>query len=315
MSFDVDSWIKQKITPLFAEIKPIRNDELTTSHGNLWSLKKEVALHLYIPSYYNIIKNYFKKWYYYDPFCGSGLFDFTRPSILKGVKFPGSPIVVLSQKKKYPFEEYFLSDKSKTTTNALKKRIQKLYKLKIEVQTTDFSSSIASVENIDARLGKDSCLAVIDPTGYTPIPWKSMVRLLKIKTCDFFIIVMTSDLNRNLPIALGPKQQGDQGLTDFLGNESWKNCENGDEIVKKYRKQIADFGKYTEIISVNRVGETKMYDIILSTRSRGGIRVMRAIAEKLRYVTTEKIKSQAIFGSGRMKPITDYFNTNSNSNS
>jgi len=59
-------------------------------------LKKEVALHLYIPSYYNIIKNHFKNWYYFDPFCGSGLFEFTKPSILKGEKFPGSPIITLA---------------------------------------------------------------------------------------------------------------------------------------------------------------------------------------------------------------------------
>lgn len=307
MSLDVGTWIKEKITPLFEEIKPIKKDGLATSHGNIWSLKKEVALHLYIPSYYNIIKNYFKKWYYYDPFCGSGLFDFTKPSILKDEKFPGSPLVALSQKKKYPFDEYFLSDKSRIATKALKTRIQKLYKLKIDARTINFSSSIALVENIDAKLGKESCLAVIDPTGYIPIPWKNMERLLKIKTCDFFIVVMTSDLNRNLPIALNSKQKGDQGLTDFLGNKSWQNCVSGDEIVKKYRRQIADFGKYTEIISVNRIGETKMYDIILSTRSKGGINVMRHIAKKLREVTTENLTPQAIFGSGKMKPLEEYF--------
>jgi len=306
MSFDVNSWIRKKITPLFEEIKPIKNDGLETSHGNLWSVKKEVALHLYIPSYYNIIKNYFKKWYYYDPFCGSGLFDFTKPSILKDEKFPGSPIIALSQNEKYPFHEYFLSDRSRIATKTLKTRIQNLYNLEIDVQTTDFSSSIISVENIDAELGKESCLAVIDPTGYIPIRWKDMERLLKIKTCDFFIVAMTSDLNRNLSIALNPEQEGDQGLTDFLGNKSWQNCVSGDEIVKKYRKQIADFGKYTEIISVNRVGETKIYDIILSTRSKGGINVMRAIAEKLKEVTTENLTPQAIFGSGKMKPLDEY---------
>lgn len=31
------------------------------------------------------------------------------------------------------------------------------------------------------------------------------------------------------------------------------------------------------------------------------------MAEKLRQVTTEKIKSQAIAGSGRIKPIDEYF--------
>jgi len=134
-----------------------------------------------------------------------------------------------------------------------------------------------------------------------------MERLFEIKTCDFFIVVMTSDLNRNLSIALNPEQEGEQGLTDFLGNESWKGCTSGDDIVKKYRTQIADFGKYTEIISVNRVGETKIYDIILSTRSKGGINVMRHIAKKLREVTTENLTPQAIFGSGKMKPLDEYF--------
>lgn len=122
MSARIDDWIKEKITPLFAEIKEIKNDGELTSEGNLWSLKKEVALHLYIPSYFNIIKDYFEKWYYYDPFCGTGLFEFTQQGILKGEKFGGSPIVALSQRAKYPFHDYFLSDKSKEVTMTLKKR-------------------------------------------------------------------------------------------------------------------------------------------------------------------------------------------------
>lgn len=307
MSFDVNTWIKQKITPLFDEIKPIRNDGFSTSHGNLWSLKKEVALHLYIPSYYNIIKNYFDKWYYFDPFCGSGLFDFTKPSILKDVRFPGSPIISLSHYKKYPFHEYFLSDKSEISSSVLKTRINKLYGLNIDVKTTDFQSSISSVENIDARTGHESCLAVIDPVGYKTIPWENMERLLKIETCDLFIVVMTSDLHRNLPIALNPELKGDQGLTNFLGNDSWNGLETGEDIVKQYRKQIAEFGKYTEVLSVNRVGETKIYDIILSTRSPGGMNAMKDIAERLKHVTTENIRPQAIFGSGKMKPLDEYF--------
>lgn len=134
-----------------------------------------------------------------------------------------------------------------------------------------------------------------------------MERLLKIETCDLFIVIMTSDLHRNLPIALNPELKGDQGLTDFLGNNSWNVLETGEDIVKQYRKQIADFGKYTEVLSVNRVGETKIYDIILSTRSLGGMNAMRDIAEKLKQVTTENIRPQAIFGSGRMKPLDEYF--------
>lgn len=306
MSFDINSWIKGKITPLFEEIKPIKNDGGITSPGNMWSLKKEVALHLYIPSYYNIIKNHFRNWYYFDPFCGSGLFEFTKHSILKGEKFPGSPIIALAHKEKYPFHQYLLSDKSKNNTNALNSRIKKLYNLDIDIETFDFTSSIKSVEHIDDRTGYDSCLAVIDPVGYAVIPWADMERLLKIKTCDLFIVVMTNDLHRNLSAALNPEQNDDKGLTNFLGNDSWKNCETGDDIVKKYRQQISNFGRYTEIINVNRIGENKIYDIILSTRSLGGMNVMKGISEKLRQVTTEKIQSQAISGSGKIKPLDEY---------
>ncbi|MGI0045994.1 MAG: three-Cys-motif partner protein TcmP [Nitrosotalea sp.] len=307
MSAEIDVWIKEKITPLFEEIKSIKNDGEITSPGNLWSLKKEVALHLYIPSYFNIIKNHFEKWYYYDPFCGSGLFEFKQQGILQGEKFGGSPIVALSQQKKYPFNDYFLSDLSEEATTTLKKRIKNLYKSDLNVESIDFRSSISQVERIDARTGHESCLAFIDPVGYIPIPWVDIERLLQVQTCDLFIVVMTSDLNRNLAIALNPEQSGDQGLTEFLGNESWRECQNGDEIVERYRQQIASYGKFTEVLSVNRVGETKIYDIILTTRSDGGIRVMRGIAEKLRDVTTEKIKTQAITSSGRISSMDSYF--------
>jgi len=54
------------------------------------------------------------------------------------------------------------------------------------------------------------------------------------------------------------------------------------------------------------VGETKIYDIVMVTRSTGGFNAMRWIAEKLQQVTTENITPQAIFGSGVMKPIDEY---------
>lgn len=305
MNSFISPWIREKITPLFEEIKPIKNDTHPISTGDIWSLKKEVFLHLYIPSYYNIVKNYFKNWYYYDPFCGSGLFEFTKPSILKGEKFPGSPIIALSQRK-YPFDGYLLSDKSNTYVNALKSRIKELYKLDIDVKVQNFQSSINSVESIDARTGYDSCLAVIDPVGYSSIPWKNMERLFKIATCDLFIVVMTNDLHRNLAIALNPELDGDGGLTAFLGNTSWQDCKSGDDIVKQYAKQITGYGKNALTLDVNRVGETKIYDIIMATRSGGGFNAMRGIAEKLQQVTTENMTPQAIFGSGRMKPIDEY---------
>lgn len=306
MSSSISNWIREKITPLFEEIKPIKKDTLPISTGDIWSLKKEVFLHLYIPSYYNIVKNYFEKWFYYDPFCGSGMFEFARPSIMKGERFPGSPIVALSQMSKYSFHKYLLSDKNKLYANTLENRIKQLYKLDIDVQVQDFQTSIKSVENIDARTGHESCLAVIDPIGYSPIPWGSMERLFKIPTCDLFIVVMTNDLHRNLAIALNPKYQGDNGLTAFLGNNSWQQCTTGDEIVRRYAEQITGFGKNALILSVNRVGETKIYDIVLATRSEGGFSAMRGIAEKLQQVTTENLTPQAIFGSGKMKPIDEY---------
>ena len=307
MTISVPNWIRDKITPLFEEIKLIKKDSLPISTGDIWSLKKEVFLHLYIPSYYNIVKNHFEKWYYYDPFCGSGMFEFTKPSILKGERFPGTPIVTLSQRSKYPFEKYFLSDKHGPFVNALKNRIKKLYKLDVEIKEQDFQTSIGAVEGIDAQTGKESCLAVIDPVGYSPIPWEDMERLFKIPTCDLFIIAMTSDLHRNLSIALNPKHKGDNGLTAFLGNASWQQCKTGDDIVKLYAKQINKFEKNVLTLSVNRVGETKIYDIIMATRSRGGFKAMLWIAEKLQEVTTENLTPQAIFGSGRMKPIDEWF--------
>jgi len=307
MSTEVDQWIKEKISPLFELIRPISNDGMNTSVGDVWSLKKEVALHLYIPSYFNIIKEYFKKWYYFDPFCGNGLINFDNHPVLKNVKFPGSPVVSLSHKSKYPFHDYFLSDKDSNVKPVLEKRLTTLYGSSPAVGIQSFANAISSVEQIDAQTGAESCLAVIDPVGYSAIPWTNMQRLFRIKTCDLFIVVMTRDLQRNLVAAKNSRSQQDKGLTDFLGDGSWKGCDSGDDIVDVYRERISAYGKFTELIRVNRVGEVPIYDIILATRSKGGLSAMRGITSKLQEITTEQISKQAVTGSGTIEAIDRFF--------
>ena len=111
-------WLERKIQPHLDLAQPIKNDGLVVSNGKLWSLKKEIFIYEYIQPYVNIFKsakNHFRKWCYFDPFSGSGLFDLEIPG--NKVKFPGSPLLSYSRHENFPFSEYYFADGKKVMLN------------------------------------------------------------------------------------------------------------------------------------------------------------------------------------------------------
>jgi len=106
---DPYDWTKNRISYLVQKIELIKKDTRKVSSGQIWSIKKLLALDYYIASTHAIFKKNFNNWYYVDTHCGSGLIGF-EDELLKNEKFPGSPLIATLRNKINPFSDYIMSD-------------------------------------------------------------------------------------------------------------------------------------------------------------------------------------------------------------
>lgn|SRR5574338_154445 len=306
---DYYEWAKQHINQLYEQIQPIKNDNLKTSPGNIWSVKKLLFLDYYIGSFVKIIRSpkfNFKNWYYVDPFCGSGLITFEKE--LKGEKFPGSPMIAALRAAKFPFSDYFLSDIDKESIEALKNR---LVTNKTNTGNHNYAPKIASFESVVTQIEKlkqwgNAFLIFIDPTGYKETRWDLMEKLFEIQTADIIFTFMTYSIALNRSKA-DSNEETANSLDEFFGNNRWINCQTGDELLAEYIKRIESKGKKTFVIPVNMKGESKLYDLIFATRSTGGSNVAASASKIMDAVSTELIRSSFQVVTKKRTEITDFF--------
>lgn len=291
MVYDVTSNIEK----LREKIIPIKNDQLTTSTGGEWSIKKLLALNYYMPAFKTICspKHNFTEWYYVDPFCGSGLIKL-KDKELKNERFPGSPFIGMFRAVEKGYTDCILSDKDSQYIADLKTRIEnnktQLKNRTFDVQDIEFEDAVSILEK-KKEFGK-AFLVFIDPKGYLPVKWSLMNRILQGNKgiIDLIFNFFTYSIAQNVSAAKTTKMQ-ETGLTEFFGDEGWKTKNDGDALLEYYCQKIASYGKKVEVIGVYNEGKTRMYDLIFATRSGGGNKVIKDMKKIMEQTSTKAIRT------------------------
>ncbi|MDE1770751.1 MAG: three-Cys-motif partner protein TcmP [Thaumarchaeota archaeon] len=306
MGFDAFNWSKNKISLLVDKISLIKNDNLVLAPGEIWSLKKSLALDYYIEGSVNLFKKYFNNWYYVDTHCGSGLIGFSD-GILKGERFPGSPLIAALRALDSEFTEYLFFDNDSNAIDALQTRLNSLRPQigihNFQIRKSEFADSISAIEH-KKKFG-DAFLVFIDPVGFIEIRWMLMERLLKVEKADIFFTFMTHALARHRTNA-SPGSKYAESLDDFYGDSSWNQKSNGDELLQLYIDKIKHHRKYVLTIPVFQTGERKLYDIIIATDSKGANNIVADATEVMRVTDTEVIKSALAVATNKMDNITKW---------
>lgn len=308
MVSDYHKWCKEHIEDLYKKILIFKNDDLRTSPGNIWSLKKLLFLDYYIAGFVKIIKSSnsnFEKLIFVDTHCGTGLIKFNGG--LQGEYFPGSPLIAALRTKQYPFTDYLFSDNNEKSIEVLSKRLKKN---KILVGNRDYEpQKLDFNEAVDIAIKKQkfgtAFLFFIDPIGYREIKWTSMEKILRIETADIIFNFMTYTIGWNRSIA-ETNETTAKGFDDFFGDSKWRECHTGPELLELYRKKLELFGKHTEVIEVLKKGDDKLYDIIFVSRSVGGVNVAYFARDILKYIDTKMIRGIFEIISNKTKQITDF---------
>jgi three-Cys-motif partner protein len=300
-------WAKGRIKNLVEKIDILKTDGLLTAPGQIWSIKKLLALDYYIASTHVIFKKYFNNWYYVDTHCGSGLIGF-NDDVLKLERFPGSPLIATLRNSKNPFTDYLLSDLDQNSVSALKTRLVKIKPLvgnkSYDIQTRSFAGSVSEIKKYE-KWG-NAFLIFIDPVGYTELEWDLMKQLLSIEKADIFLTFMSYSIALNRKNAL-PGTESEKTFDLVYGTQDWRQVEGQEDLLEVYLKQIRTLKKNVSVIPVFRTGENKLYDLIFATNSDGAGDIMDYIKKLMTLVTTELIESALQVATKKSKDLTEFF--------
>ena len=306
MSFDPYDWAKDRLDRLMPKIDIIKKDGLKLSPGDVWSIKKFMVIDYCIGGFVPIFKQYFKKFYYVDTHCGTGLIKFSE-SELTGERFPGSALVSLLKSDEKSFSEYFLFDEDEESINALKNRISKLGtdigSKSIKIKKKEFVESVREIQSLDGF--HRAFLIVIDPIGFKEIKWILMEKLLNIDTADIIFTFMTHVIARHRSNCTLDNTYG-KSLTEFYGDDAWGKVTTGEDLMKIYKNKINDFKKYVYDIPVFQSGNKIGYHLIIASNSKGAANIIES-ARKIMKVKTEMIDGGIKVVTNKTSEISDFF--------
>lgn len=307
MGFDAFNWSKNKISALVDRISLIKDDGLMLAPGEIWSLKKSLALDYYIEGSVNLFKKYFDNWFYVDTHCGRGLIGFDE-GILKGERFPGSPLIAALRSADSEFTEYMFFDNDEKAIDTLQKRMQVLKPQigthNFQIRRSEFAESVSVIES-KKKFG-NAFLVFIDPIGFIEIKWELMERLLKVPKADIFFTFMTHAIARHKSnVSRSPAYI--DSLNDFYGDSSWSSQPDGDGLLQLYIDKIKNFRKYVLTIPVFQTGERKLYDIIIATDSKGANNIVADATEVMKVTDTEVIRDALAVATNKMDTLAKWF--------
>ena len=292
--------ISESIINAQRNFKHIHNDGLKESIGNIWSIKKFLLLDYYMPVFIDIVsKNNFKKFYYADPFCGSGKFAGFKDSILKKKSFPGSALIGALHASSLGYTDCIFSDIKQIYVDSLNIRLKNsktvLKGISYNAKTMDFESAVNKILSLKGY--QVAILVLIDPAAYVPIKWDLMIRLAKKVGIDIIFNFYTHRIAHNVS-ATKKNNKLEKNLNEFFGNDSWKEIRDGprtssslgEKLLKFYSDRLGMVTNKKVIpIGVYRKGSSKLYDLVIITRSEAGAKVIKDAKKVMEKATTEAI--------------------------
>lgn len=224
----------------------------------IWAIEahtsaKHQILRKYLDAWLPILGMYNKRVVYVDGFAGPGCY--------KGGE-PGSPIVALqaalTHQARLPGELVFLFiEKDDARADSLTAEIAKLQltsAFKVQVERGEFADKLgAMLDALDSTSSQIApTFALIDPFGFSGIPYALIQRLLSKNRCEVLVTVMADSINRWLE---HPQETIKAHIVETFGtDESIKIAEGtGDrvtELKNLYHRQLnkaAQFVRYFEM--------------------------------------------------------------------
>ena len=242
---------------------------------------KHQILRKYLDAWLPILGAYNKRIVYVDGFAGPGRYTGGEP---------GSPIVALEAARTHqaqlPSELIFLLiEKDTDRADHLMGEIAKLLlppSFKVQVERGTFADKLGKMlDDLDSTSSKIApTFALIDPFGFSGIPYALIQRLLSNNKCEVLVTVMVDSINRWLE---HPDENIKGHIVETFGtDEAIKIAEgSGDrvtELKNLYHRQLNKAAKFVRYFEMrDRDGRLVYYLFFASNNSLGHLKMKEAM--------------------------------------
>lgn len=253
----------------------------------LWPLEphtgaKHAILKMYLDRWFPILGKYHSRINYIDGFAGPGEYR-------DGEK--GSPILAIESALEHVSRgtlgsnvtiNFIFIESDKDHSAHLRKILESLTcppQFKIGIIDGQFRDCIGEIlDKLEAdKKSLAPTFAFVDPFGFSGIPMSLMARILKFERCEVFVNIMVEFINRFLEHpndAITSHFPETFGTSDVLSVP--KEMGNRlDLILKLYRKQLNQYGKYVGRFDMHGRMDRKTYSLYFATNAPRGFEKMK----------------------------------------
>jgi three-Cys-motif partner protein len=259
---------------------------LTTPRETIWELQphtgaKHKILRKYLDAWFPILARYNRRIMYIDGFSGPGRYAGGEP---------GSPIIALEAAISHPSKLgcelvfLFIEEKSDRADH-LKAEIAKLTypsHIKVTVEHGEFATVIGrSLDELDAtQMQMAPTFVLIDPFGFSGIPYKLIYRLLSKDKCEVLITFMVDSINRFLE---HPDDTIRSHIVDTCGTPAALGIADGagdrtGALRDLYQKQLVNAAKFVRYFELRDGNGRVVYYLFFATNNPlGHLRMKEAM--------------------------------------
>jgi three-Cys-motif partner protein len=310
-------WTKRRAANLFSNVSSWQidvNEKVYVKEGT-WPIKKLLAIEWFIQPFITISrKSPFKEWNYIDMFAGSGLLKISQKGFKKEYLCTGSALLPFFLADEYQFTDYYFFDSYSPNVNALNSRIDFLHpsmpsNIRIhKAEALNFEASTIKLFGSDGIISKNSLsFLVIDPEGLQ-VTWDLLKTILCNGRVDLIMTVMTYALALNHANAIKDHTSSyARTITNFFGDEGWRKMKNSKELLEYYCDKIGELGYRTKLIRVSRIGESKIYDLILATKNPSVNNIFGELSDRMDKVTPDLLRAAVGFNTKEQSDLDSWF--------
>lgn len=242
---------------------------------------KHQILRKYLDAWLPILGTYNKRVVYVDGFAGPGRYIGGEP---------GSPIVALeaalTHQAKLPSELVFLFiEKNTARADHLSAEIAKLQltpSFKVQVERGTFADKLGKMlDDLDSSSTQVApTFALIDPFGFSGIPYALIQRLLSKNKCEVLVTVMADSINRWLE---HPDENIKAHIVETFGTDQAISIAEGTgdrvtELKSLYHRQLNKAAKFVRYFEMrDRDGRLVYYLFFASNNALGHLKMKEAM--------------------------------------
>lgn len=242
------------------------------------TLAKHEILEKYLQRWMPIIANSFGRMMYIDGFCGPGIYEGGES---------GSPIVALrvaNQLKTKASIKFVLCDGRQDRVDSLANQIKKegcSSSIEIDLRTSTFEETVNDVLEEHSKSDQPPTFTLIDPFGFSGIPYKTIKELMHRRSSECLISFMVDSVNRWME---HPEKEIRKHVTTTFGTDKAAQIINGSgrdrisSLRNLYLEQLRKIAKYCRYFEMRNADNKVVYYLyFISNNNLGYIKMKEAM--------------------------------------